>query len=51
VVLENDGWDTHVNQGAAQGNLQRKFTELDTSITQLKTGLASRFFCAISHPI
>lgn len=41
VVLENDGWDTHVNQGAAQGNLQRKFTELDSSITQLKAGLGS----------
>jgi uncharacterized protein (DUF1501 family) len=39
VVLENDGWDTHVNQGAAQGNVQRKFTELDNSITSLKTGL------------
>lgn len=39
VVLENDGWDTHANQGAAQGTLQRKLTELDTSISQLKTSL------------
>lgn len=41
VVLENDGWDTHANQGGAQGVLQRKFTELDSSITQLKQGLGS----------
>lgn len=41
VVMENDGWDTHANQGAAQGILQRKFTELDNSITQLKTGLGA----------
>lgn len=41
VVLENDGWDTHANQGGAQGTLQRKFTELDTSITQLRQGLGT----------
>jgi uncharacterized protein (DUF1501 family) len=41
VVLENDGWDTHVNQGSAQGTLPRKFTELDNSITRLKTALGT----------
>lgn len=41
VVLENDGWDTHVNQGGAQGTLPRKFTELDSSITRLKTALGT----------
>ncbi|MDO8910025.1 MAG: DUF1501 domain-containing protein [Pseudohongiella sp.] len=41
VVLENDGWDTHANQGGAQGTLQRKFTELDSSITQLRQRLGS----------
>ncbi|WP_339858359.1 DUF1501 domain-containing protein [Pseudohongiella acticola] len=41
VVLENDNWDTHANQGGGQGALQRKFTELDTSIMQLKLGLGA----------
>jgi len=41
VVLENDGWDTHANQGGAQGTLPRKFTELDNSITRLKTALGT----------
>lgn len=41
VVMENDGWDTHANQGDAQGTLARKFTELDSSIVQLKLGLGA----------
>ncbi|HBX37197.1 MAG TPA: Tat pathway signal protein [Pseudohongiella sp.] len=41
VVLENDGWDTHANQGTEQGTLPRKFAELDTSLAQLKQGLGS----------
>lgn len=41
VVLENDGWDTHANQGAAQGALQRQFAELDASLLQLRQGLGS----------
>ncbi|MBJ54502.1 MAG: Tat pathway signal protein [Gammaproteobacteria bacterium] len=41
VVLENDGWDTHANQGTEQGTLPRKFAELDASLAQLKLGLGS----------
>ncbi|MEC8860289.1 MAG: DUF1501 domain-containing protein [Pseudomonadota bacterium] len=41
VVLENDGWDTHANQGAEQGTLPRKFTELNDSLVQLKSGLGT----------
>ena len=41
VVLENDGWDTHANQGTEQGTLPRKFSELDASLAQLKQSLGS----------
>jgi uncharacterized protein (DUF1501 family) len=38
-VLSFDGWDTHAAQGGAQGQLANRFTQLDTAITALKTGL------------
>lgn len=41
AVLENSGWDTHSNQGAVQGQLARKFTELDEALAALKTGLGN----------
>lgn len=43
AVLQSDGWDTHANQGNAQGQLARKFTALDTSIQSLRQGLAERW--------
>ena len=39
AVLENNGWDTHANQGTSQGQLAGKFRELDRSLAQLKAGL------------
>jgi len=39
AVMESSGWDTHANQGASQGQLARKFTELDSGLAELKKGL------------
>jgi uncharacterized protein (DUF1501 family) len=38
-VLSFDGWDTHANQGTAQGQLANRFAQLDGAIMALKTGL------------
>jgi uncharacterized protein (DUF1501 family) len=38
-VLSFEGWDTHAGQGGAQGQLANRFTQLDSAITALKTGL------------
>jgi uncharacterized protein (DUF1501 family) len=38
-VLSFDGWDTHANQGAAQGQLANRLTQLDAAIMTLKAGL------------
>lgn len=36
AVLESGGWDTHANQGAASGNLARKFSALDAVLGRFK---------------
>ncbi len=41
AVVENSGWDTHANQGTTQGQLSRKFSELDNGLTALKNGLGN----------
>lgn len=43
AVLEISGWDTHANQGAAQGQLANKLSELDSGMSSLKTTLGSRW--------
>lgn len=43
AVLESNGWDTHANQGAAQGQLAQKFTELDRGLAALRKGLDARW--------
>jgi uncharacterized protein (DUF1501 family) len=43
AVLEMGGWDTHANQGAAQGTLAQRLTELDQGLEQLRTGMGSRW--------
>ena len=40
-VLSFDGWDTHANQGGAQGQLANRLGALDTAITTLQTGLGA----------
>lgn len=37
------GWDTHVNQGATQGQLARQFHQLGQGLFALKTGLGEEF--------
>ena len=39
AVLEASGWDTHVNQGAADGMLARRFSGLADAIAALADGL------------
>jgi uncharacterized protein (DUF1501 family) len=41
AVLESNGWDTHANQGASQGQLARKFSELDAGLARLQSGLGA----------
>lgn len=43
AVLESTGWDTHANQGAGQGQLANKLTELDNGMATLKTALGKRW--------
>jgi uncharacterized protein (DUF1501 family) len=38
-VLSFEGWDTHANQGGAQGQLANRLTQLDAGIMALKAGL------------
>jgi uncharacterized protein (DUF1501 family) len=38
-AISFDGWDTHANQGGAQGQLANRFAQLDAAIMALKTGL------------
>jgi uncharacterized protein (DUF1501 family) len=40
-VLSFDGWDTHANQGGAQGQLANRLSQLDAAITALKSGLGA----------
>ncbi|MGF1461655.1 MAG: DUF1501 domain-containing protein [Maricaulaceae bacterium] len=41
AVVGLDGWDTHANQGADQGQLARRFAVLDAGLSALKTELGS----------
>ncbi len=43
VVLESEGWDTHANQGNEQGQLPRKFAELDAGLNALKQGMGQQW--------
>jgi uncharacterized protein (DUF1501 family) len=39
AVLDASGWDTHVNEGAGDGQLARRLRALDTGLEALKTSL------------
>jgi uncharacterized protein (DUF1501 family) len=39
AVLSLDGWDTHANQGGAEGQLANRLATLDASLKALKDGL------------
>jgi len=39
AVLEAGGWDTHANQGAANGNLANRFRGLDDGLAALELGM------------
>jgi uncharacterized protein (DUF1501 family) len=41
AVLDVGGWDTHANQGAAQGPLAQRLRGLDTGLQTLKTELGA----------
>lgn len=41
AVLEAYGWDTHVGQGAADGQLARRLANLDAAMTAFREGLGS----------
>jgi uncharacterized protein (DUF1501 family) len=41
AVLDVGGWDTHANQGAAQGNLAQRLGGLDAGIATLKSELGA----------
>lgn len=41
VVLEATGWDTHANQGLADGQLCKRLTMLDSMMAELKTGMGN----------
>ena len=40
AVIESGGWDTHANQGAANGNLANRLGQLDAGIAAFKDELA-----------
>jgi uncharacterized protein (DUF1501 family) len=39
AVLDISGWDTHINEGAAEGALARRLAALDAGLDALKTSL------------
>ncbi|HEX6994876.1 MAG TPA: DUF1501 domain-containing protein [Gammaproteobacteria bacterium] len=39
AVLDTTGWDTHANEGAAQGQLALRLASLDAALRELKRGL------------
>ncbi len=39
AVLDASGWDTHVNEGAGDGQLARRLRALDTALAAMKTAL------------
>ncbi len=46
AVLAFDGWDTHANQGGAEGLLAGRLAALDESLKALKTGLGAAWASA-----
>lgn len=43
AVLESGGWDTHANQGAANGSLAKRFRMLDEGLAALQQELAGEW--------
>jgi uncharacterized protein (DUF1501 family) len=43
VAVSIDGWDTHANQGAAEGQLGNRFAYLDALLAGLQEGLAAEW--------
>jgi len=43
AVIETGGWDTHANQGAADGPLARRLAALDAGIKALREALGARW--------
>jgi uncharacterized protein (DUF1501 family) len=43
AVLDAGGWDTHANQGGAQGPLAQRLRALDTGLQMLKTELGTHW--------
>ena len=43
AVIELEGWDTHVNQGADEGALANRFSDLDAALAALKAGLGTEW--------
>ena len=43
AVLDASGWDTHANQGAAQGPLAQRLGALDSGLQMLKTELGAHW--------
>jgi|SRR5579875_3148 len=39
AVFDTNGWDTHANEGGAQGQLDQRFAALDAALEMLKDGL------------
>jgi uncharacterized protein (DUF1501 family) len=39
AVLETSGWDTHANEGGAQGQLAQRLAALDAGLREFKAGL------------
>jgi uncharacterized protein (DUF1501 family) len=43
AVLDISGWDTHINQGAGEGALARRFQALDAGVDALKTAIGTQW--------
>jgi uncharacterized protein (DUF1501 family) len=43
AVMETTGWDTHANQGLAQGPLARNLTQLDNGLDAFKTEMGAEW--------
>jgi uncharacterized protein (DUF1501 family) len=43
AVIEAGGWDTHANQGAAEGQLAIRLGQLDAGLASLRTGLGAHW--------
>ncbi|MGI9341378.1 MAG: DUF1501 domain-containing protein [Gammaproteobacteria bacterium] len=47
AVLDTSGWDTHANQGAANGQLANRLRNLDAAVAALKTALGDAWASTI----